>query len=169
MSPPVSPCQWRYRGSGSTEPKGLAVSREAALLRGWKSCNVDSFRTPPPAAPPLSALSRGRGGHCYASATLSRKTRLSANTQGRTLLCSNCRTDFTARLPISPASKPSTLNYHALNSQPSTIYCYRQCLKTGGQKREGGGEKQTGMYAPSAHPCLAFGKNPNEPTKVKFI
>ena len=72
MSPPVSPCQWRYRGSGSTEPKGLAVSRKAALLRGWKSCDVDSFRTPPPAAPPLSALSRGRGGHCYASATLSR-------------------------------------------------------------------------------------------------
>ena len=27
-------------------------------------CNVDSFITPPPTAPPLSALSRGRGGHC---------------------------------------------------------------------------------------------------------
>ena len=43
MSSSVSPCQWRYRGSGSTEPKGLAVSRKAALLRGWKSCDVDSF------------------------------------------------------------------------------------------------------------------------------
>ena len=67
MSPPVSPCQWRDRGSGSTEPKGLTVSRKAAFLRGWKSGNVDSFRTPPPAAPPLSALSRGRGGHCHAA------------------------------------------------------------------------------------------------------
>ena len=67
MSPPVSPCQWRDRGSGSTEPKGLTHSRKAAFLRGWKSGNVDSFRTPPPAAPPLSALSRGRGGHCHAA------------------------------------------------------------------------------------------------------
>ena len=64
MSPPVSPCQWRDRGSGSSEPKGLTHSRKAAFLRGWKSGDVDSFRTPPPAAPPLSALSRGRGGHC---------------------------------------------------------------------------------------------------------
>ena len=133
MSPPVSPFQWRYRGSGSSEPKGLTHSRKAAFPRGCQSSNVDSFRTPPPAAPPLSALSRGRGEHCYASATLSRKTRLSANTQGRTLLCSNCRTDFTARLPISPASKPSTLNYHALNSQPSTIYCYCNVSKQGRQ------------------------------------
>ncbi len=67
MSPPVSPCQWRDRGSGSSEPKGLTVSRKAAFLRGWKSGDVDSFRTPPPAAPPLSALSRGRGEHCHAA------------------------------------------------------------------------------------------------------
>jgi len=69
MSSSVSPCQWRYRGSGSTEPKGLAVSRKAALLRGWKSCDVDSFQTPPFSSktPPLSALSCGRGGHCYVS------------------------------------------------------------------------------------------------------
>ena len=81
MSSPVSPCQWRYRGSGSSEPKGLTHSRKAAFLRGWQSGNVDPFRTPPPAAPPLSALSRGRGGHCYTSATLAQKTRLYANTE----------------------------------------------------------------------------------------
>ena len=56
MSPPVSPCQWRYRGSGSSEPKGLTVSRKAAFPRTCQSSDVDSFRTPPPAAPPLSAL-----------------------------------------------------------------------------------------------------------------
>ena len=85
MSPPVSPCQWRYRGSGSTEPKGLAVSRKAALLRGWKSCDVDSFQTPPFSSktPPLSALSRGRGGHCYASATLAQKTHAYSHTSQR--------------------------------------------------------------------------------------
>ena len=31
-----------------------------------KLSTLNHFRTPPPAAPPLSALSRGRGGHCYA-------------------------------------------------------------------------------------------------------
>ena len=56
MSPPVSPRRRRYRGSGSSEPKGLTHSRKAAFLRTCQSCNVDSCRTPPPAAPPLSAL-----------------------------------------------------------------------------------------------------------------
>ena len=46
----------RYRGSGSSEPKGLAHSRKAAFQQIWQSCDVDSCRTPPPAAPPLSAL-----------------------------------------------------------------------------------------------------------------
>ena len=64
MSSSVSPRRRRYRGSGSIEPKGLTVSRKAAFLRTWQSGDVASFRTPPPTAPPLSALSRGRGGHC---------------------------------------------------------------------------------------------------------
>ena len=32
-----------------------------------KLSTINRYRTPPPAAPPLSALSRGRGGHCYVS------------------------------------------------------------------------------------------------------
>ena len=122
MSSSVSPCQWRYRGSGSSEPKGLTVSRVAALLRGWKSCNVDSFRTPPPAAPPLSALSRGRGGHCYASATLPQKTRLSANTQ-----------NIAALQPHTQTSQRVCQLHRHLNSQPSTICCYRNVSKQGRQ------------------------------------
>ena len=56
----VSPCiaaPARYRGSGSSEPKGLTVSREAAFLQGCQSCNVDSFKPLRRSAPPpLSAL-----------------------------------------------------------------------------------------------------------------
>ena len=56
MSPPVSPRRRRYRGSGSIEPKGLTVSREAALQQVCQSGDIDAHRTPPPTAPPLSAL-----------------------------------------------------------------------------------------------------------------
>ena len=56
----------RYRGSGSTKPKGLTVSRKAAFPQVWQNSDVDAYRTPPFSSktPPLSALSRGRGGHC---------------------------------------------------------------------------------------------------------
>ena len=72
MSSPVSPRQRdigevaRLRAEGvDRQPRsGFPASRETEKLR---SCNVDPIRTPPPAAPPLSALSRGRGGHCYVS------------------------------------------------------------------------------------------------------
>ena len=57
----VSPCvaaPARYRGSGSSEPKGLTVSREAALQQVCQSGDVDSFSQPlrRSAPPPLSAL-----------------------------------------------------------------------------------------------------------------
>ena len=74
----VFPCiaaSARYRGSGSTEPKGLTVSRKAAFLRRLakqicsnlvSALSTLNHRTPPLSSktPTLSALSRGRGGHC---------------------------------------------------------------------------------------------------------
>ncbi len=138
MSPPVSPFQWRYRGSGSL-----------ASRRGWPSaakrlcCEVGKAATYPR----------------YRAAEEDIAT--SPHSQFNFHICciSTAHTNFTARLPASPASKLSTLNHMLLPAMSQSK----------GGKREGGGEKQTGMYAPSAHPCLAFGKNPNEPTKVKFI
>ena len=61
MSSPVSPRQRdigevaRLRAEGvDRQPRsGFPASRETEKLR---SCNVDPIRTPPPAAPPLSAL-----------------------------------------------------------------------------------------------------------------
>ena len=95
MSSSVSPCQWRYRGSGSIEPKGLTHSREAAFLRTWQSGDVDSIRTPPPAAPPLSALrAAGENIATYplSTAHLSQKTRLIAQTAGENLATLQPRT-----------------------------------------------------------------------------
>ena len=87
-------------------------SRKAAFLQGWKSCNVDSFKPLRRSAPPpLSALSRGRGGHYYASVhTLTENTRISANTQRRTLLRFHFQQRTTAYLPTSQFSQPLTLN-----------------------------------------------------------
>ena len=134
MSPPVSPQRRRDRGSGSLEPRGLTHSREAAFLQGWKSCNVDSFKPlrlrhlPYPRSARqrrtlqrsnlVDAIScqtirapRGRGGHCYASVhTLTENTRISANTQRRTLLRFHFQQRTTAYLPTSQFPKPSTLN-----------------------------------------------------------
>ena len=90
MSSSVSPRRRRYRGSGSSEPKGLTHSREAAFLRTCQSGNVDSCRTPPPAAPPLSAL---------------------CARQRRTLLHRiNCTQTSQRVCLTSPTFQPSTLN-----------------------------------------------------------
>ena len=61
MSSPVSPRQrdigevasLRAEGVARQPQSGFPASRETEKLR---SCNVDPIRTPPPAAPPLSAL-----------------------------------------------------------------------------------------------------------------
>ena len=119
MSPPVSPQRRRDRGSGSLEPRGLTHSREAAFLQGWKSCNVDSFSNPSgaPRHLPYPRSMRGRGGHYYASVhTLTENTRISANTQRRTLLRFHFQQRTTAYLPTSQFPRLSTLN-----SQPSTL------------------------------------------------
>ena len=58
MSSSVSPRQRDIGGSGSTEPKGLTVSRKPAFPQVWQNSDVDAYRTPPFSSktPPLSAL-----------------------------------------------------------------------------------------------------------------
>ena len=67
MSSPASPRGGEIGEVARQSRRGCPHSRKAAFQQVYQSGNVDSFQTPPPAAPSLSALSRGRGGHCYVS------------------------------------------------------------------------------------------------------
>ena len=81
MSPPVSPQRRRDRGSGPTDRGGFsltATKRLFSMVESSKVCEAAMlilFPTPPAlrATSPIRAP-RGRGGHYYASATLSQKT-----------------------------------------------------------------------------------------------
>ena len=144
---PLCRASARYRGSGSIEPKGLTHSRKAAFLQGWKSCNVDSFKPLRRSAPPpLSALSRGRGGHYYASVhTLTENTRISANTQRRTLLRFHFQQRTTAYLPTSQFSQPLTLN-----SKPQAATGNVSPVSPQRRRDRGSGPTDRGGFSPTA-------------------
>jgi|GEM_PF-1385862 len=116
MSPPVSPCQWRYRGSGSIEPKGLTHTAKRLFCKFGKVATLilaEPLRLrhlPYPryraaeediATYPLSTAhhtltentpyrSNRRGGHCCASITHSQTSQHAC--------------------PTSPITQPSTIN-----------------------------------------------------------
>ena len=56
MSSPASPRSGEVGEVARQSRRGCPHSRKAAFQQVCQSGNVDSFRTPPPAAPPLSAL-----------------------------------------------------------------------------------------------------------------
>ena len=56
MSSPVSPRQRDIGEVASLRAEGVDRQPQSGFSRVYKSGDVDSFRTPPPAAPPLSAL-----------------------------------------------------------------------------------------------------------------
>ena len=69
MSSPVSPRQWRYRGSGEPASRRGCVCQPRsgfpARLKAEKFVKLQCCFLPNPSAcGTLSALSRGRGGHC---------------------------------------------------------------------------------------------------------
>ena len=157
MSSSVSPCQWRYRGSGSL-----------ASRRGWPSaakrlcCEVGKVAMLI-LSKPLRFLRKHLPYPRYRAAEENIAT--SPHSQFNFHIC--CISTAHKLLSVFASfTDLSTLNPQFSSLNHSLLPAMSQSR---GGKREGGGEKQTGMYAPSAHPCLAFGKNPNEPTKVKFI
>ena len=110
---PLCRASARYRGSGSSEPKGLNHSREAALLRTCQSCDVDSFRTPlfflRKNFLPYPRFTRGRGEHCYTASTAHKLHCAFANFAVFSLF-PHCHVASIIKVRKHTTSQPSVLN-----------------------------------------------------------
>ena len=106
MSSSVSPCQWRYRGSGSL-----------ASRRGWPSAAKRlCYEVGKAATLILSEPLRLRHLPYPRYRAAEEDIATSPHSQFNFHICciSTAHTNFTARLPASPASKLSTLNHMLL-------------------------------------------------------
>ena len=110
-----------------------------------KLSTLNHFRTPPPAAPPLSAL--------YAR-------------QRRTLLRIHLQQRTTTYLPASPTYQPTPLNLSTLNPQPSTHLRHKKPLHCRSSARQHRGKPhqllsrngRLSLPCPKQFiPCMRFG------------